>query len=389
MTLTGSEGQGAGSVQFTVGANAEASSRSTGVLVNERRLLIVQEGRPCEFSLSSEREGVDAAGGRFTIRVGASAGGCAWTASANETWLTIVSGREGRGEGAVTVQVAPSDATRRGTLTIAGRTVTVVQASAPVPAPPPSCIVSLSPPVLTESAAGGTAVINVDTENDCPWSAAAENAWIALAAPTSGAGRRQVRLSIAANTGPARTGVVDIAGRRVTVSQASGCIYTVAPPAQQSPPGGGNAVASISTAAGCAWTAATSVDWIRLSPAAGSGPGLVSLAVASNPGPPRSAPFTIAGHTHTLNQASSCTWSFRPPFHDFDPPGGFGTVLVFVNGACTWNAVSTADWIRVVAGASGSGEGMVQFTAAPNSGRARTGVVLIGGEQYLVSQAGQ
>jgi hypothetical protein len=78
-----------------------------------------------------------------------------------------------------------------------------------------------------------------------------------------------------------------------------------------------------------------------------------------------------------------------PPSHEFPADGGFGTVLVFVTGQCTWTTVSNADWIQVVAGASGIGGGLVQFTAAANPGAARTGTLTIGGQAYIVNEAGR
>lgn len=387
VTLTGNQGHGDGSVQFTVAANAAPSARTAGVLVNDRRLAIVQEGQPCEFELSSDRESVPAAGGRLTIGVRATAGECAWTAREDEPWLSIVSGRDGRGDGAVVVQVAPAEGlTRTGRLTIAGETVRVVQTAAPNPVPP-SCRFSLSATTLTEPASGGTTALNVDTASDCPWTAVAEHAWITVTG--SGAtGTGQVRVTVGANPGPARTGSIVIAGQRVTVSQASGCTYTLTPPSQQSPPHGGNAPVAIATHEGCAWTAASPVDWIMVA-RAGTGPGPVTVTVASNSGPPRRGTLSIAGQPHTIEQASSCSWSFSPPYHEYGAGGGFGTVLVLVVGSCSWTSASTVDWIHVVAGSSGRGEGMVQFTVAPNAGRSRTGAVLIAGERYLVNQAGQ
>ena len=388
ITLTGDQGYGDGSVQFTVAANADPGSRTAGVLVNDRRLVIVQEGRPCEFDLSSDRESVPATGGRLTIRVRASAGGCAWTASADESWLAIVGGREGRGDGTVVVDVAPATgAARTATLTIAGLTVRIVQTSSP--APPGACTVSLAPAAITESAAGGTTVIDVETPGDCSWSAVAESPWIAVTGAASGAGRGQVRVTVAANPGPARAAGVAIGGQRVPVAQASGCSYAVTPSVLRSTPTGGSAVVSIVTADGCAWTAASAADWISMGALTGGGGGPVTLTVGPNRGPARRGTVSIAGHTVSVDQASSCTWSFNPPFHDLAASGGFGNVLVFVSGPCTWTTTSTVEWIRVVSGASGTGNGLVQFSATPNSGGGRTGTVLIGGERYVVNQAGQ
>lgn len=466
LVLSAGRGQGPGSVQFTVVPNAEFSSRSSGILVGDQRVQIAQQGRPCEFSVSSTRETVDGGGGDRVVKVRASGEQCGWAASANEPWITIVSGREGRGDGEVrfrveaasgpprtgslriaghTVRVeqgtgctyaidtttfsvdasggdrrvaveaapgcpwtaesraawititsgasgsgpgaagfrvAPTDGpARTGTVTVAGRTVAIVQS--------PGCTLTVSPANVNASAGGASVTIDVKTGSGCGWSAAADAPWITLAGP-SGSGSGQVHATIAPNAGPARAGSVLVGSQRIAIAQASGCSYAVSPAGQQIAGIGGQASASVAAAAGCAWTAASAVNWIAMTTSSGSGSGQVTFSVAPNLAPSRTGTITIAGQTHTVTQASQCTWSFNPPSHAIGAAGGFGTVLVFVaGGACTWTATSTVDWIRIVAGASGVGGGLVQFTIAPHSGAARTGVVLIGGEKYLVNQAGQ
>ena len=72
--------------------------------------------------------GVTKNGGTKTINVTA-ATGCAWTATSNTAWLTINSGMSGSGNGTVSFNVArtTATATRTGTLTVGGQTVTVSQ----------------------------------------------------------------------------------------------------------------------------------------------------------------------------------------------------------------------------------------------------------------------
>ncbi|MDQ3213650.1 MAG: hypothetical protein M3Q85_13305, partial [Acidobacteriota bacterium] len=134
--------------------------------------------------------------------------------------------------------------------------------------------------------------------------------------------------------------------------------------------------------------ASSAVTWIGVMSSSGTGPGQVSFTVAANPGPSRVGTVTIAGQVLTIKQASPCTWLFAPPSHSFGANGGGGNVLVIVSGACTWAASSDVGWITVTAGASGSGNGLFQFVAAPNTGPARTGSVTIAGERYQVVQAG-
>ncbi len=56
--------------------------------------------------------------------------GCTWTAVSNVSWITITSSSSGSGSGTVSYSVAANTSTsqRSGTLTVAGKTITVTQA---------------------------------------------------------------------------------------------------------------------------------------------------------------------------------------------------------------------------------------------------------------------
>lgn len=73
----------------------------------------------------------DAAGGSGSVSVSAS-NGCAWTATSNDGFITIISGSSGTGNGAVSYSVAPNTSANglTGTMTIAGQTFTVTQSGA-------------------------------------------------------------------------------------------------------------------------------------------------------------------------------------------------------------------------------------------------------------------
>ena len=134
------EGQGDGTVQFTVASNADPSPRGTGMSVNDQRLPIFQEGRPCQLSVSSDFEQMGAAGGDRTIEVNANADACTWTA-----WIErSVDFDRGRTRRPRRRQChVPRDAAHGclavGDVGVAGKIVQVVQlpAGAPVPPGPP------------------------------------------------------------------------------------------------------------------------------------------------------------------------------------------------------------------------------------------------------------
>src|SRR4029077_8536298 len=68
--------------------------------------------------------------------------------------------------------------------------------------------------------------------------------------------------------------------------------------------------------------------------------------------------------------------------------GASGTVSVIAPAGCPWTAVSGATWSTITAGASGSGDGNVAYTAVPNATVLwQTAILTIAGQTFTLSQA--
>jgi hypothetical protein len=82
----------------------------------------------CTFSLTGSSQSFNASGGTGNVNVITSSG-CAWSATSNESWLTVVSGASGTGTGALAFQVAVNNTgqARTASLSIGGETFTVNQ----------------------------------------------------------------------------------------------------------------------------------------------------------------------------------------------------------------------------------------------------------------------
>ena len=67
-----------------------------------------------------------------------------------------------------------------------------------------------------------------------------------------------------------------------------------------------------------------------------------------------------------------------------------GSFSVSVTGTgCSWTARSSASWLQIVYGASGTGSGAVGFVVSPNATeQSRTATVTVGGQTLTVTQAG-
>ena len=358
---------------------SDGAGRS-GTLIVAGRTVTVTQAVGCAYSISPASLTVPAQAATTAVQVAAGAG-CGWTATSGVSWIGIASGASGNGPGTVQVATALNDgAARTATITIAGQPLSVTQSA--------GCSYTISPPSLSVPAQAASTAVQVATAAGCAWTATSAVPWIGIASGASGNGPGTVQVATALNDGPARTGAITIAGQPFTVTQANGCSYSVAPASQAIGGPGGPIVASVTTGAACGWTASSAVDWITVTPASGAGAGQTTLTVAPDAAAPRTGTVAVAGRTITVSQASLCTWAFAPTSHELPAAGGSGNVLVFVSGACSWTAVPNVSWIQITAGGSATGGGLLQFVVPANPGAGRTGLIAIGGENYVVHQSG-
>ena len=256
------------------------------------------------------------------------------------------------------------------------------------------CNRSASPTSQAFTAAGGTGSSTVTAGTGCAWTAASNAPWITLLTGASGSGPGAVTFSVAANTATtSRVGTLTIAGTAFTVQQAgAACSYSVSPTSQSFAAAGGAGGSTVTSSAGCAWSATSEAPWITVtSGASGLGSGTANFTVAANTvTSSRSGTLTIAGTTFNVTQAAaSCTYSISPASGSFAGSGGTGSTAVTAGGGCAWSATSNAAWVIVTAGATGSGPGNVQFSVEANaSSSSRNGTLTIAGRTYTVTQGG-
>jgi hypothetical protein len=132
----GSAGTGAGTVTFTVAANAMGvPARSGTIMVNDQTFTVSQAaGPPCIYRLGgTSQEFAASPGGLWSVAVG-TAPACGWTASSSAAWVVITGGATGAGNGVVIFNVAANPAgnpTRVATISVGGLSFTVIQDAAP------------------------------------------------------------------------------------------------------------------------------------------------------------------------------------------------------------------------------------------------------------------
>jgi hypothetical protein len=85
--------------------------------------------------------------------------------------------------------------------------------------------------------------------------------------------------------------------------------------------------------------------------------------------------------------ASSCTFAFSPASASVAATATSGSTSVTTGAGCAWTTTSNASWLTIGSGSATSGTGTLNYTAAANSGPARSGTITVGGVNFTVSQA--
>jgi all-beta uncharacterized protein len=290
------------------------------------------------------------------------------------------------------------------------------------------CEISVTNNLTSVPAAGATGNLTVETNRECSWSARADAPWITLSA-AEGQGPAAVNYTVAVNANASpRQGSVVVAEQRVVVTQeAAPCRYAVSPSSRDVVGAGEQISVTLTTLDGCAWTARSDADWIGVAkPAAGQGSGSVRFDVGPNPGPVRSGTVTMADQVVRINQAPStqpspvpptpgppapepapsppipappapptpvpppptptCAYTVSPTRKTVAASGEALMVSVTAASDCSWTASSSAAWINITAGESGSGNGSVRVTVSANSGAARSANLTVAGQSVTLEQ---
>ncbi|PKN89200.1 MAG: hypothetical protein CVU51_01440 [Deltaproteobacteria bacterium HGW-Deltaproteobacteria-1] len=180
------------------------------------------------------------------------------------------------------------------------------------------CIVVINPTSRLHTAGastGNTVALTVNT--GCVWTAVSNDAWITVTGGASGTGNGTVTYSVGANTGTVRTGTITIGDQTFTVTQASGCAYSISPASRShSYTAAAGQTVGVTAGAGCSWTAVSNDAWITVTGgASGTGSDTVTYSITANSGAARTGTITIAGQTFTVNQAEApptCTLTANP-----------------------------------------------------------------------------
>jgi hypothetical protein len=377
----GASGSGPGTIGFSVGA-WNGPTRGGAIRVGDQVVTVTQTAG-CSFSISPHEQSVPAAGGSGTVSV-STVDGCAWSASSQSAWISIVSGAGGSGAGQVSFDVlANSGPARNGTLTIAGQAFTVRQSS--------GCALTIQPQSQSFGPEEASGTIDVGGGTGCAWTADSSQGWVRVTSGASGSGSGTVRFTVERNDGAARSASILVAGHVFAVQQgAAACSYSLDSSGSTFGPEGGTSSIRLTTGPACQWTAMPSEPWVELtSPASGTGAATVGFKVGANKEAARSATLTIAGVVHTISQAgAACSYSIDPTGQSFVSAGGTGAVTVNTAPACEWTAQEPSeDWVALTSPDRGAGPGSVSFSVQQNMGPDRTATITVAGQLFGVQQS--
>jgi hypothetical protein len=111
---------------LTVGENSSRDARTVTVTVSGQSARVTQHAVGCSYRLGQTSLDANVDGGSASIAL-TTLDGCAWTATVNEAWLTVVT-PSGTGSESIKLDITPNyGVPRRAFLTVAGLTLEITQ----------------------------------------------------------------------------------------------------------------------------------------------------------------------------------------------------------------------------------------------------------------------
>jgi hypothetical protein len=314
-----------GNATFHVASNRGAQ-RVGQLVVAGINLTITQQPLPCAFGLGSDSTMTfPSNGGTGSIVLSVTQGAnCSWTATSSAAFVRITGASSGTGAAAIafTVDANTTGASRTATITVASFTITLTQSAAPASA---GCLFTIVPPSIHVGfgASSTTLVVTDEGGPTCFWNVTSDSGFVTIGPITHTSDTRsEVVVTIAANSGAARSGTITISNPRLTsavpVSQDSGigataCNFTVSPTSASVPASAGTTTLVVLDDGGpnCSWNVNSNAAFITVGAIVHTSDtrSEVNLNVGANGGPARTGAVVISNPrlsvTVTLTQSGS------------------------------------------------------------------------------------
>jgi len=308
-----------------------------------------------------------------------------WTATASASWITIISGSSGSGNGTVKYKLSENTGTskREGTIKVKSGGITR------------TCAITQDKPLLIAGKTSLSRSYEAAKQTDCffsvtcsqsPWTAVSSASWVTLHSDSkSGTGSGKIYYDVAANTfSSQRTATIKVTSRSLTrtcaITQKAGAEPTLTI-------GGGKtsmsrqysceakAGESFSVACNGSWTATASASWITITTgASGSGNGTIKYKLSENTGTSKRE-GTIKVKCGSITR--TCTITQDKPLliggktsltRTYEAAKQTGCYFSVTCSQSPWTAVSSASWVTLTSDSkSGTGSGKVTYSVAANT----------------------
>jgi hypothetical protein len=304
LTITPTSGVSGQTVVWAAEPNRSGAKRTAKVVVSAgevtRTVTVSQAALTASLSLSRTTWAApsSAASASMTITTNQPA----WSASSDQTWLTV-SQATGPGGRIVVVeaQANPASTARTGIITVTAGTVTktlkVTQAATSVQVNP-SGVSWMAP------GGGGTWTLSAAPDGGGTWTASESATWLTLSSTRAVAAGGSVTVTASANTTSARrTATVTLKSGKgsatITVVQGSSKTITLSRATWAPAKGGATVTVTVTAHNDATWTASVDQPWVGIGgPATVGGTSLTAVA-QPNTGPARTATITITAGPNT------------------------------------------------------------------------------------------
>jgi len=86
--------------------------------------------------------------------------------------------------------------------------------------------------------------------------------------------------------------------------------------------------------------------------------------------------------------SDTCTYTVSPTNQSFSSNGGIDSISVTTQSGCSWTVTETLDWVSILSGSSGTGNGTVTYSVSVNNTeQSREGTITIGNQTFTIRQA--
>lgn len=370
------------------GALRQVGAQSLPSVTPAERSLSHLAPQTFKLSVSPHSVSATAAGKTGTVRVITSKKNN-WTVINSNSWI-VVTPASGRGSKRLKYSVSPNFdcASRTGTFSVNGKTVTIHQASAPK-----NYFLSASNAIFSAQAAASNVTLNAD----CIWTIQTDADWISTVAPASdsGDGSATIFYAVAANLGVApRTGQIKILDGNSTVRQTLSVTqqglpsssFSFSPSSVTLSTNGGSGEVNLTAPDNVRWTIRGAKGFTNISPTNGTGSASIRFSILPNPSDePLTNSIVVVDENETAQTvlpvilapvSASAQYSLNSSYLVFTADGG--NVSVGLTANASWTAQSDVDWINNIIPASGGGNAVIHYSVAPNAtSGSRTGSIRI------------